>query len=714
MVFLRYFSFFQKNILSLHRNCNTFYTMKTPLLLLAALTAAPLLAEVEQTATVASPDGRLVVTIQNLHGQPTYNVTYDGIEAIKTSSLGLTTNEQDLTHRLALSNTTSSKIDEQYDLERSKVSHVHYVANRLVCDFADAWGHNQLQLELRVSNNDIAMRYLLPKVGETGSVRVTREATSYCFPEGTTTFLTPQSEVMVGWKRTKPSYEELYSWDAPMNQMSQYGHGYTFPALFHVQHPSQSMKLTKDEDELWILLSETGVDSHYCASRLSDVHHNPLTETSIFAGAELDTYTIEYPMPGENNGIGTTDAAIQLPGATPWRTITVGRTLKPIAETTAPWDNVKPLYTSTHQYKMGRGTWSWILWQDESINYDDLCKYVDLAKAMGYEYVLVDNWWDTNLGKNSDGTAKNPDKSIEKLIEYAHSQGVDVFLWYSSSGYWNDIVQGPTSRMDNCIVRKREMRWMHEQGVKGIKVDFFGGDKQETMRLYEEILSDADDNELMVIFHGCTIPRGWERMFPNYVGSEAVLASENIVFDQRQCDLEPTFATLHPVCRNAIGCMEFGGSFQNKYMNRDNQPREGRHVNHRPGTSTFSLATAVLYQNPIQNFALAPNNLEDAPAVSMDFMRQVPTTWDEVRWIDGYPGRHQIMARRHGSTWYIAAVNAQPLRIFDIDLSWLPADAKLTLYSGGDNPTAQTIKADKKGRVKLTLQCNDGAVIVAQ
>lgn len=129
-----------------------------------------------------------------------------------------------------------------------------------------------------------------------------------------------------------------------------------------------------------------------------------------------------------------------------------------------------------------------------SINFDDQKKYVDLAAAMGYEYVLIDNWWDTNIGR----------ERMKDFIDYAHSKNVDVFLWYSSSGYWNDIVQGPTNYMDNPIIRKKEMKWLHNIGVKGIKVDFFGGDKQETMRLYEAILSDADDNGLMVIFHGCT------------------------------------------------------------------------------------------------------------------------------------------------------------------------------------------------------------------
>ena len=132
--------------------------------------------------------------------------------------------------------------------------------------------------------------------------------------------------------------------------------------------------------------------------------------------------------------------------------------MKPIVETTVIWDVVEPLYETEHDYQMGRGTWSWILWQDGSINYDDQVRYVDLAAAMGYEYVLIDNWWDTKIGR----------KRMESLIDYAQGKGVDVFLWYSSSGYWNDIEQGPVNKMDDPIIRKREMKWLQEQGVKSM------------------------------------------------------------------------------------------------------------------------------------------------------------------------------------------------------------------------------------------------------
>ena len=582
------------------------------------------------------------------------------------------TNVGDFYRGLQLKEHKVTALDTVYEQSRIKASRIHYWANELLCSFVNGEGKN-VQITFRVSNNDVAFRYTLPREQGKGSVTVNSERTGFRFPSQTTTFLCPQSDAMIGWKRTKPSYEEEYKADAPMNERSGYGHGYTFPCLFKVG------------DDGWVLLSETGVDSRYCGSRLSDWDNG--------------VYRIAFPMPEENNGNGTVSPAFSLPGSTPWRTVTVGETLKPIVETTVPWDVVEPRYTTTHDYKPGRGTWSWILWQDGSINYDDQVRYVDLAAAMGYEYVLIDNWWDNNIGRDR----------MEQFIKYARSKGVEVFLWYSSSGYWNDIEQSPVNRMDNSIARKQEMRWLQSLGVKGIKVDFFGGDKQETLRLYEEILSDADDHGLMVIFHGCTLPRGWERMYPNYVGSEAVLASENLVFSQHFCDNEAFNATLHPFIRNAVGCMEFGGVFLNKRLNRSNDGGTIRRT-----TDIFQLATAVLFQNPIQNFALAPNNLTDAPQICLDFMKQVPTTWDETRFIDGYPGRYIVLARRHGNTWYIAAVNAtaEPLKL-KLDLPVL-AGQEVSLYSDDKKmqPQLKLQKIKTDGSLQLTVQPQGGAVIV--
>ena len=626
-----------------------------------------------QNVVVNGPDGKLQVTVScSEGGEASYSLVYNGKQMLESSPLGLETNLGSFIKGMKLTGHREKQIDTTYTQSRIKASRIHYRANELVCSFANDKGQ-KADVTFRVSNNDVAFRYTLPRQGDTGSIVVDGEETGFRFPAGTTTFLCSQSDAMIGWKRTKPSYEEEYKVDAPMDVRSQYGHGYTFPCLFKVG------------EDGWVLVSETGVDSRYCGSRLSDV-------------AEGNLYTVAFPMPEENNGNGTVAPAFSLPGSTPWRTITVGETLKPIVETTVPWDVVEPLYETEHNYRMGRGTWSWILWQDGSINYDDQVRYIDLAAAMGYEYALIDNWWDTNIGH----------ERMEQLIRYARSKKVDMFLWYSSSGYWNDIEQGPTNLMDNPIARKREMKWLQSQGVKGIKVDFFGGDKQETMRLYEAILSDADDHGLMVIFHGCTLPRGWERMYPNYVGSEAVLASENMVFNQHFCDEEAFNTCLHPFIRNSVGSMEFGGCFLNKRLNKGNDGGTTRRT-----TDVFQLATAVLFQNPIQNFALAPNNLTDVSPVCIDFMKEVPTEWDETRFVDGYPGKYVVLARRHGDNWYLAAVNAtgEPLKL-KLDL---PMFAGKTVSSYSDDKhmqpqvRQQNVKSD--GKFQLTVQPQGGFVL---
>ncbi|MBQ0063858.1 MAG: glycoside hydrolase family 97 catalytic domain-containing protein [Prevotella sp.] len=634
--------------------------------------------------TVTGPDGRLCVELTISNSQPTYSVTYDGKAILLSSPLGLVTNDADFSRSLQTVSAVSGKREEHYTLNRSKCSEVNYIANTLLWTLKNEKGQT-FSIMFAVSNNDVAFRYEIPYQNDRASVRIDDELTGFRFPDGTTTFLTPQSHAMIGWKRSKPSYEEEYAYDAPMASRSFYGHGYTFPCLFRIGESG------------WALVSETGTDRNYCGCRLSDTQDGNL-------------YSVEFPMMEENNGNGTISPAFSLPGSTPWRTITVGNTLKPIVETTAPWNTVSELYDvhpSISSSSFGKSTWSWIVWQDASMNWDDQVAYIDLAHTLGYKYILIDAGWDKQLGY----------EKMEKLIRYAQSQKVDVFLWYSSSGYWNDIVQTPVNIMDDPIARRRDMKWMQRLGVKGIKVDFWGGDKQETMRLYEDVFVDANEYGLMVICHGCTLPRGWERMFPNYVGSEAVLASENLVFSQHACDIEALATATHPFIRNAVGCMEWGGSFLNRRIGRGNQ-----RGNHRRTTDCHELAQAVLFQNPIQNFAITPENLKPeseggAPKVSLDFMKEVPTTWDKTCFIDGYPGRFVVLARGHEGKWYVAGNNAEKeTKTLTLDLSGMfKKGDRAVLYSDRDDrePQRMEIKISNPKKVKVRMLSAGGFVIVS-
>lgn len=636
---------------------------------------------------IASPDGKVNVTVTDQGGIPTYMITYDGRVMLMPSRLGLKASIGDFTAGITIKGQKQSRIDQKYEMTRIKTSQVHYVATEAVIAMQNAQGW-PLTVTFRVSNHDVAFRYTLHR-GPNDTPRcalVYSEASAFNFPQHTTTFICPQSKPMDGWERTKPSYEEEYKADAAMDLPSQYGQGYTFPCLFHVGNDG------------WVLVSETGTGSNYVGCHLSDYQKDL-------------GYTIAFPNQDEMNGMGSPYAGIPLPGSTPWRTITMGTTLKPIVETTIPYDLVEPLYQPTHKYKPGRYTWSWLIWQDESCNYDDQVQFVDLAATMGYEYCLVDALWDQRIGR----------EGIEKLSRYACSKGVRLMLWYNSNGMWNDAPQSPVGCMNTSWAREREMKWMEENRIAGIKVDFFGGDKQEMMKLYEDILVDANRHGLQVIFHGCTLPRGWERMYPNYVASEAMLASENVYFTEHHARQEGFELCTYPFTRNAVGSADWGGVLMNTHMSRDNKSRHPRYT-----SNVFEMASALIMQSSINAVVLCPNNLSELQPFELDFLRELPTTWDETRFLDGYPTRYVALARRHGSKWYVGALNGtqEPISM-TLDLSMFANQTMTCLTDqplkkskkAQDNaqqlptPVQKQLKVPQNGKVQITIQPMGGIII---
>ena len=641
--------------------------------------------------TVTSPDGKLAVNVECKEGKAFYTVNYDGKQMLGASALGLVANYGDFSQNLTMGACKNSKKHLAYKMTRIKKEKIEKDASEATIGFLNS-KKDSMTLHLHVSNNDIAYKYemIRPKKDNPKSVIIYNEVSGFNFPSQTTTFLCPQITPMTGWERTKPSYEEEYTPDAPMNVKSQFGVGYTFPCLFKVGNDG------------WVLVCETGVSSAYPGCRLSDYEPGK-------------GYTVAFPQKGENNGIGSEFAGIPLPGETPWRTITVGSSLAPIVETTIPYDVVEPLYEASQTYKPSRYTWSWLIWQDNSINYDDQVKMVDVAAAQGYEAILVDNWWDKQIGR----------KRIEELSKYAKSKKVSLMLWYNSNGFENDAPQTPRQIMNNSIARKKEMAWMRKIGVVGIKVDFFGGDKQETMKLYEDILSDANDYGLEVIFHGCTMPRGWERMYPNYVSSEAALASENVFFTDYHAKKEAFEMTMHPFSRNAVASFDWGGVMMNKYLSKDNKSRHQRFT-----SDVFEMATAITNQSSVNCICLYPNNLQDVPQWELDWLKNVPTAWEDTKFIAGYPTKYAVVARKssveNGSgaaltagRWFVGGLNAtdKPLAL-TLDL---PMFAGKTVTYITDQPkkkgekfftsVKKTLKVGKDGKAKVVIQPNGGIII---
>ena len=311
---------------------------------------------------VASPDGKLVVTINDNNGKPTYQVSLDGKVFLENSAFGLNTNIGDFTQGMTMSEVSEVKaVNDSYQIDRIKKSHVDYHANQQVMTFTKD-GKKVYDIIFQVSDNDVAFRYKLYPQGDTRCLVVKQEATSYQMPKEATSFLCPQMNPMTGFARTAPSYETNYDLDVPVGTKLSHT-GYTFPCLF------------KNGNNGWVLLSETGTDAGYVACRLM--------------GKADGCYQIANPMPEEMNGQGSANPALNLPGETPWRTITVGKTLAPIVETTIPFDVVSQKYKPSKKYEYGKGTWSWIIGMDWSCNFDEQKRYIDFAAAMGYQTA----WW---------------------------------------------------------------------------------------------------------------------------------------------------------------------------------------------------------------------------------------------------------------------------------------------------------------------------------
>lgn len=654
---------------------------KNNILLQIAMFLLPVSALNAQT----SPDGKLQVNVTCADGKPVYTVTYNGKPCMKTSPLGLNTNIGDFTKDLSLSNCSAVEpVKTDYTLYNIKRKNNHYEANQQIYTFSQN-GKEVLKAIFQVSNSNIAFRYeILNSKKEAKCAVVNDEATGFFMNDGTTTFFCPQMGEMTGFARTAPSYETHYTADETMGKNG-WGQGYTFPCLFKTPG--------NNDRPVWILVSETGVNNYPGCKIVNNGAGN---------------YKISFPSQKENNGYGSTGAQISLPDKTPWRTLTVSDNLKDIVETTVTWNVLSTEQNNdarinkmreVHKAGYGRGAWSWIIADDASCNFDTQKEYIDFAAAMGWESLLIDAQWDRQIGRDR----------IAELAKYGKEKGVYLYLWYNSNGNWNDAPQTPRNCLDKANARQAEMEWLEKTGIRGIKVDFFGGDKQCTMQLYYDILFDAMKHGIKVIFHGCTLPRGWEYIFPNYVASEAVRASENLRFSQGECDREAMDATFLPFLRNAVGNMDFGGSTLNWYYNKYNQPGKGG--GHRITSDVFALATAVLFQSPVQHFSMAPGNLTDAPAWALDFMKQVPTTWEDIRFIDGYPGKYVVLARKsQQGKWYLTAVNGtkETLKL-KLPVDMFAVGQTVNVYS--DKATKEVTPVGSVKKVKIGKKQTMEAVI---
>jgi hypothetical protein len=395
---------------------------------------------------------------------------------------------------------------------------------------------------------------------------------------------------------------------------------------------------------------------------------------------------------------GPSNPESTLPWLTPWRFVVVGD-LATIAESTLGIDLAdKPAQVPAVASRPGKASWSWPLMGDKNTSYDVQKRFIDYAVEMGWRYCLIDALWDTQIGY----------EKTKELIDYARGKHVDILLWYNSAGSWNESPQTPRDHLLTHESRIHEFERLKAMGVAGLKIDFFGGDGQSMINYYHDILQDAAPYGFMINFHGATLPRGWQRTYPQLMTMEAIKGQEFITFEQVNADQEPTHAAMLPFTRNVFDPMDFTP------MVLDHIKRIERRT-----TSAFELALAVLFTSGIQHYAEIPEGMAKIPDYVRDFIKSIPTVWDDVRFLSGYPGRFVVMARKGDGRWFVAGINGEDERKeLTLDLSRLSVKGRGMLITDGDGGNLsfrqEAVLLEGGKKLSVSLKPHGGFVLVIE
>lgn len=583
------------------------------------------------------------------------------IALVNPSPLGIETSVHQFTTDLNLTEATPiTNINETYSVITGKQSEINNIANELALTFSNPAGQ-PIQLVLRAYNDGVAFRYNFP--GDSSqSYTIIDEATGFSIPGNGKAWIQPYDTVT----KYTPAYEKFYMNAIDIGMTSPRPEGWCFPALFNTNNH-------------WILLTEAGMSKSFYGA-----HLNP--------EAPNGTYTIRMPEAEEGMGQGPQEASAKLPWSTIWRVLIIGDNLGTVVESNLVRNLNEPNQLGTPDWiDPGIASWSWWSDHDSPQNYESLRSFVDLAADMGWKYFLVDANWDLMQGGD-----------VKQLIDYAKTKDVGILMWYNSGGAHNTVTERPRSRMLDPETRMAEMQKLQEWGVRGIKVDFFQSDKPFMMELYKAIIRDAADHEIMVNFHGCTIPRGWSRTYPNLMTMESVFGAEAYSFNETYPENAPWHNTILPATRNVVGPMD--------YTPVTFSDQQYPHIT----TYGHEIALSVVFESGIQHFADRVSAYRNLPNEPKSFLMNVPVTWDETRYVMGTPGKEMVIARRKGNDWYVGGINGEDQeKQMTIPLDFLNGSYQSVLITDDNTPRSWQSEQndDISGQTSVTLLPYGGFVM---
>lgn len=587
-----------------------------------------------------SPNKKITAKVRLLvNGQLTYHVEMTDANSktvvIEDSPLGIIRKDQRFDTLNFISLERLKTVGESYTLSTGKrlKNRNHY--NEFSFRFKNGKG-SLLDLVCRLYDDGFAFKYIFPEQDQ-NLYEVDRELTGFDLPEGKA-WMQPYDKPSA----YAPAYERNYEGEMPVGTASPGEEGWCFPALFEVNNH-------------WVLLSEANLKGNFYGSHLA-------------ANAENGLYKIVPPLENEAFGYGHVFAESELPWEMPWRMIVISDKLGDILESNLVTHLSDPsLVEDPSWIKSGRASWAW--WSGYLDHTNDtpekLKKYIDFAHEMSWEYSLIDAGWDHRKGFD-----------LKEMADYAKSRNVKLLLWYNSGGPINQVDAGPRDKMFDSKIRRAEMKRIAELGISGVKIDFFSSDKQDFMKLYNDILKDAAEFKLLVNFHGCTVPRGWSRTYPNLIGMESVIGEEGYIYHAHYENGAPLHCTILPFTRNVVGPMDYTPVAFSEQQ-----------VPHRTSYG-FELALSVVFETGIIHFADQVEMYKRQPAGVLQFLKDVPSAWDDTRFLSGYPGDDVVVARQKGADWYVGGINGEDMnKQITVDFAFLdPGESyNATIIADGEN-----------------------------
>lgn len=579
-----------------------------------------------RVTTLASPNNKISASVEMIEGKPVLQVLSNDQKVVERIDLGLKLSGADFSLNLSVAEIGEQQyIEDQYTTLHGKRSTCSNEANALTVTFANQAG-KKMGVELRAYNDGLCFRYAIENA-EQQQLTFTGEHTAYVLAADATRWL--------------QKFVTSYEGDFPKQQEAEQQGAWNYPLL------------VKNANDTYVLITEANPNREYCSTHISN-------------DANKNSYRIAYPFQWEGNNQGAVQPVSKAElWTSPWRVLIMGG-LKDIVESTLVEDvSDATQMTQTDWIQGGSAAWVYWAYNHGTKDYQICRQYVDLAAEMGWDYVLFDWEWDamTNGG------------NLQDAARYALSKGVKPLIWYNSGGPHNNVSSTPRDRFLTHESRVKELAWLKSLGFVGVKIDFFESDKQSMMAYYLDILDDCAEAQMMVNFHGCTLPRGWSRTYPHLMSMEAVYGAEQYNNSATMTDIASRVNCLLPYTRNVVGPMDY-------------TPVAFTNSQH-PHATTFAheLALSVAFESGIQHWADRPEGFLSLPYEAKQHMMTVPTAWDEIRFIDGYPGTHFVVARRSGNTWYIAGLNGEKSnRTMSVPLDFLPAGQHLmTCLSDGSD-----------------------------